>query len=93
MKVNVHIVFSTDIASRVCSTFLHSDLAETKLHPTLKNLIIDVFEARWKKDADPNNFGRKFFGSENCHRVEYVETVVENAARYCITHRPMMKEE
>ena len=52
-----------------------------------------MFEARWKKDADPNDLGRKMFDPENSHRMEYVETVVDNAARYYITHRSMMKEE
>ena len=58
----------------------------------LKNLIVDAFDARWKKDDGPNNHGRKLFGLENGHRVEYVQTIVENAERYYITHPSIMKE-
>ena len=91
--VNVHVVFSTDVASRVCSTFLNSDLAETHLHPILNNLVVDAFDARRKKDDDPNDYGCKLFGPDDCHRVENFQTIDENAGSDYITHQSMMKEE
>ena len=59
----------------------------------LKNLIVDAFDARCQKDDDPNEYGRKLFGQDDFHRVEYVQTIVGNAGRYYITHPSTMEEE
>ena len=59
----------------------------------LKFLVIDEFVARWKKDDDPNNFGRKIYGPDNIHRVELIETVVGNADRLYVVYPSMLKEE
>ena len=59
----------------------------------LKIFVIGAFVAMWKKDADPNDFGWKTFGPDNVHRLEYIETVVDNAAGLYIVHPSMMTTE
>ena len=51
------------------------------------------FEGKWKKDKDLNDFGQKMFGPDNVHWVEYVETVLDNAAGLYILHKSMMNED
>ena len=63
-------MFLTDIASRfVFSTCSHSDLTRTMLNKTLQNVVAEAFVAKWKKDDDPDDFGRKMYGSDNVHPV------------------------
>ena len=51
---------------------------------------MDSFEAKWKIDHDPNKFGAKMFGPDNLHRVEYIETILDNAAGLYILLPSMM---
>ena len=44
-------------------------------------------------DDDPNNFDEKMFGPDNVHQVEYIETVLANAADLYILHPSMMNED
>ena len=86
-------MFLTDIASRfVFSTCPHSDLKRTMLGPTRTNLVADAFLAKWKKDDDPNDFGRKMYGPDNVHRVELIETIFDNVAGLYIVHLSKLKE-
>ena len=71
----------------------NADLRKAGLHRLLRNLIVDSFEAKWKMDDDPNDFGEKMFGPDNVHRVEYIETVLDNAAGLYILHPSMMKDD
>ena len=78
---------------RSLHTSVGTDLSQSKLHPILKNLVIDGFTATWKTDDDPNNYGRKLVGPDYCYPVEHVETILDNAGRLFLTHPMMFKEE
>ena len=77
----------------VVSSCLTSDLKRTKLHPTPKDLVADAFVAKWKKDDEPNDFGRKLFKPDNVHRVELIQIILDNMACLYIVHPSMLKEE
>ena len=51
---------------------------------------MDSFDAKWRMDDDPNDFGAKLFGPDNVHRVEYIETILDNASGLYILHPLMM---
>ena len=93
VRVNAHFSFQIFFVLRSLHTSVGTDLSKSKLHPILKNLVIDGFTATWKTDDDPNNYGRKLVGPDYCYPVEHVETILDNAGRLYLTHPMMLKEE
>ena len=74
-------------------SYVGSDLSGTNLEPLSKPLVVGRFNARWKSNDDPTNYGQALVGLQSAYLVEYIETKLKWLSCLFISHFDLKSQE